>query len=166
MVMGRMATESVECTRCASVVRAMEGNLCTTTGTAVAAVGADGDLHLGFGLHRSLPALVLGFAVSGAAAAVVPQRLRLDVLQGLVDGGHHVGGLGQSDQVAAAALYRDFRDVAVLFHRQDDFALDVFAQDFGEFGEAGFDLVTNGGSNFILPAKVLYCSLSSLLAAA
>src|SRR5271166_6702740 len=38
MVMGRMAIESVDFTRCASVVRAMEGNLCTTTGTAVDAL--------------------------------------------------------------------------------------------------------------------------------
>src|SRR5271157_202709 len=38
MVMGRMAIESVDFTRWASVVRAIEGNLCTTTGTAVDAL--------------------------------------------------------------------------------------------------------------------------------
>jgi hypothetical protein len=37
MVMGRMAIESVDFTRRASVVRAMEGNVCATKDTAVEA---------------------------------------------------------------------------------------------------------------------------------
>ena len=60
--------------------------------------GSDGNLQLGFGFHRLLPGLVLRLASGGATAAIVLQRLRLDVLQGLVDGNQHVGGLRQSDQ--------------------------------------------------------------------
>ena len=80
----------------------------------MAGVGADGDLHLGVGFDRSLPALVLGLAGGGAAASVALERLGLDVLERLVDGGDHVGRLGQSDEMSAAALHRDFGDEAVL----------------------------------------------------
>jgi hypothetical protein len=44
----------------------------------------------------------------------------------------------------------------MLLDSEDDLAFKVVAQDFGEFAEAGFHLVTNGGSYFILLAKVLY----------
>ena len=94
--------------------------------------------------------------MGGAAAAIVPQGLGLDVLERLVDGGQHVGGFRQPDQVSAAPLHRDFRDVAVLLDGQDDLALEVFTQNFGELGEAEFDLTANRGSNFVLSAQVLY----------
>ncbi len=104
--------------------------------------------------------------MGGAAASVALERLGLDVLQRLIDGGHHVGSLGQSDEMAAAALHRDFRDEAVLFDGQDDLALEVLTEDFREFGEAEFHLAANGGSNFILSGQSTLRSLSSLLAAA
>ena len=94
--------------------------------------------------------------MGGAAAAVVPQHLGLDVLDGLVHGDHHVRRLGQSDQMSPAPLHRNFGNVAVLFDRENDLAFEIFTQDFGEFAEAGFDLVTNGGSYFVLPSDVLY----------
>ena len=74
--------------------------------------------------------------MGGAAAAIVPEHLGLDVLQRLVDGDDHIGCLGQADQVSAAALDGNFRDVAVLFDGQNDLAVDVVTQDFGEFAEA------------------------------
>jgi hypothetical protein len=91
-----------------------------------------------------------------AAAAVIFEHLGLNVLQRLIDGDQHVRRFGQTDQVSAAPLDRNFRDVAVLLDGQNDLALDVVAQDFDEFAEAGFHLVTNGGSDFILSAKIFY----------
>jgi hypothetical protein len=78
------------------------------------------------------------------------------VLEGLVDGGYHVGGLGQADEVALAALHGDFGDKAVLLAGQNDLGLEVLTEDFGELAEAVFDLVTNGGSDFVLTCQVLY----------
>ena len=119
--------------------------------------GAHGNLHLGVRFDGRLPALVFRLTSSGAAAAVGAKHLGLDVFQRLVDSGNHVCRLGQADQMSAPPFHRDFRDVAVLFDCKNHFALDVVTQNFGEFAEAGFDLVTNGGSYFILPAKILYC---------
>src|SRR5271157_5255195 len=120
-------------------------------------VGADRDLQLALRLDRSLPTLVSRLAMRVAPPAIVAEHLRLDVLQGLVDCDDHVGRFGQSHDMAAAPFHRDFRDAAVLFDRQDDLALDVFTKDLGEFGKTGFHFFTNGGSNFVLPSKILYC---------
>ena len=94
--------------------------------------------------------------MGGTAAAVVLQRLGFDVLDGLIHGGDHVGRFGQADKVSAAPLHGNFGDVAMLFDGENDLALEVFAQDFGEFAEAGFHLVANGGSYFILLSEILY----------
>ncbi len=67
-------------------------------------IGADRDLHLGFGFHRGLPGSCPWLAVVARRRPLCLQRLGLDVLDGLVDGNQHVGGLGQADQVSAAAL--------------------------------------------------------------
>jgi hypothetical protein len=94
--------------------------------------------------------------MGGAAATIVTKDLGLDMLQRLIDGDDHVGSFGQTDQVPAPTLHRNFGDVAVLLDSENDFALEVIAQDFGEFAEAGFNLITNGGSDFVLPTEVLY----------
>ena len=78
------------------------------------------------------------------------------MLDRLVHRDNHFSGFGQPDQVPTTALYRNFSNITVLFDGQDDFAFEVVAQDFGEFAEAGFHLVTDGGSYFKLPSKVLY----------
>ncbi len=94
--------------------------------------------------------------MGGAAASVALERLGLDVFERLVDGGDHVGGLGESDEMSAAALDGDFGDEAVLLVGQDDLGFDAFTEDLAEFAEALFDLVTNGGSDFVLSCQVLY----------
>jgi rhodanese-related sulfurtransferase len=66
-------------------------------------IGADRDLGFRIGFDRLFPALVLGLAGGGTAASIALERLGLDVLEGLVDRGDHVGGLGQSDDVTAGA---------------------------------------------------------------
>jgi len=50
------------------------------------------------------------------------------VFQRLVDGRDHVGRLSQPDQVTASPRHRDFCNVAMLFNREDDLALEVVTQ--------------------------------------
>ena len=145
----------------------MEGNLCTTTGTAVCRIGADRDLHFGLGLHRSLPALVLGFTgVARRRPLLLSAWVSMCSSAWLTAATMSVD-FRESDDVTAAALDCDFGDVAVFLVGQDDFALDAFTQNFAEFAEALLDLVANGGSDFVLTARYsTFIELPSAVSAA
>ena len=103
----------------------------------------------GFGeSDRGRQALLLRFlaipflqvvAFLAAPARLVFDRLLFQMLEGFVDGGLHVAGLGFADQRSVARADGDFRFVAALFDGQDHFGIKFVAQDFADFGQAGFD---------------------------
>ncbi len=91
-------------------------------------------------------------ALLGPPAGLVLDRLLLQMFEGLVDGGRHVTGLGFTDQGAVARVNGDFGLVAALLDRQDDLGFKFVAQNFADFGKAGFNFLANRGSNFEVPA--------------
>ena len=89
-------------------------------------------------------------------AGLVFHRLLFEVVEGFVDGDGHVLGLGQADERAVARADGDFGFVAVLFDGEDDFGFEFVAEDFADFGEAGFYFFADGGSYFVVPAGVFH----------
>ena len=113
------------------------------------------NLHFSITFDRCLPGFVFRLSVGCAAAPIRLQHLGLQVFERLIHCRDHVSRFGQANHVAASALHGDFSDIAVLLHRENDLACKVFTEDFCEFVEAEFYLIANGGSDFILLAKIL-----------
>ena len=78
------------------------------------------------------------------------------MLDGFADGGSHVAGLSQPDERSVARADGDFSFVAVFLDRQDNFGFEFVAQDFADFGKAGFNFLADGGSDFVVPAGVFH----------
>jgi hypothetical protein len=62
-----------------------------------------------------------------------------------------------------ALINGNFGAMPVLLHAEYDFGLEVVAKDLDEFGQAGFDLFADAGSDFKLPAGVFHVHQTPLL---
>src|SRR5579872_4521031 len=78
------------------------------------------------------------------------------MLEGLVYSGGHVARLSQANQGSIARSDGDFRFVPTLFHREHYLGLKFIAENLADFDQAGFNFLTNSGSDFEMPAGVFH----------
>src|SRR5690349_23414370 len=101
------------------------------------------------------------FALAGRAffrlpAGLVLDGLLLEMIESFVDRDRHVFCLGKADERSIAGINRNFGFMAVFFDSEDDFGFELIAEDFADFGEAGFYFFTDGVGNFVLSSGVLH----------
>ena len=74
-----------------------------------------------------------------APASLVFDRLFFQVLEGLNNGGLHVARLGYAYQRAISRADGDFGLVAMLLDGENHLGIELIAQNFSDFGQAGFN---------------------------
>src|SRR5581483_12418208 len=87
-------------------------------------------------------------------------RLLLEMLDGAVDCGLHVSSLRESNQRPVAWADGDLGLMAVLLDGEDHLGFKFVSEDFADFGEAGFNFLTDRGSNVVMSSRVFHVHIA------
>src|ERR1700737_4375314 len=78
------------------------------------------------------------------------------MIQGFIDGGSHIPGLGQGNQRPIARVDRYLRLMALFFEGKDYFCIELVVQNLAYFCKTAFNFFSDDGSDFILPTGVFH----------
>ena len=155
-VMGRMATESLECDQVNFRGLGDRWKFVNDHRDRCCFRRVRPQLAIGFWRSFTVPFLASRWRFLLQPRVLYLSGLLFQMLKSLVDGGFHVARLGEPDDGAIARADCDFSFMAVFLDGQHYLGFEFVAQDFPDFVRPVSTVFADGRSDFVLPAGVFH----------